>query len=182
MSYNDYLLTDYWKAVAQAVKARAGYRCQICNSGLDLQAHHRTYEHRGKELDHLDDLTCLCRRCHGVFHGKEEAPAPTPAPAIQASAFRKQSHRRPLPPPSQVVRIDLKSLPVPAPYVPSSTVSPSPVNDGLVLVTQANFRRVRNNKEMWWWMRDKGIEPDRKGWAKRMIGQRVPPHFLRGGK
>jgi len=139
MNYNDYLLTDYWKMVSQAVKARAGYRCQICNSELDLQAHHRTYEHRGNEINHLDDLTCLCRRCHAVFHGKQEAPAPTPTPA-----------------------------------------PPKPVKTNLVLVTKNNFRRVKNNKEMWWWMKENGIEPDKKGWAKRMIGQIVPTHFLRG--
>lgn len=67
--YDAYLKTDYWKAVTNAVKKRAGYRCQVCNSQHDLQAHHRTYEHRGHELDYLDDLICLCRRCHGVFHG-----------------------------------------------------------------------------------------------------------------
>lgn len=70
MNYNDYLKTDYWKAVAQAVKKRAGYRCQICNSQHDLQAHHRCYDNRGNELKHLDDLTCLCRRCHAIFHGQ----------------------------------------------------------------------------------------------------------------
>jgi hypothetical protein len=141
MNYNDYLLTDYWKMVSQAVKARAGYRCQICNSGLDLQAHHRTYEHRGNEINHLDDLTCLCRRCHAVFHGKQEAPAPTPTPN-----------------------------PV------------KPVKANLMMITKDNFRRVRNNKEMWWWMKENGIEPDKKGWAKRMIGQIVPKHFLRGDR
>lgn len=69
-AYDDYLKTDYWKAVSQEVKKRAGWRCQLCNSQHDLMAHHRTYEHRGKEMEHLDDLTCLCRRCHEIFHGK----------------------------------------------------------------------------------------------------------------
>lgn len=78
MNYQDYLKTDYWKAVAQAVKKRADYRCQICNSQHDLQAHHRCYDHRGKELQHLGDLTCLCRRCHAIFHGK--LPHVTPEP------------------------------------------------------------------------------------------------------
>jgi hypothetical protein len=70
MKYQNYLQTDYWKAVALAVKKRAGYRCQICNSQHDLQAHHRCYDNRGRELEHLDDLTCLCRRCHAIFHGQ----------------------------------------------------------------------------------------------------------------
>ena len=69
MTYQDYLKTDYWKAVSDAVKKRADYRCQLCNSQHDLCAHHRTYDHRGQELDHLSDLTCLCRRCHEIFHG-----------------------------------------------------------------------------------------------------------------
>lgn len=71
MNYQDYLKTDYWKAVSDAVKKRADYRCQLCNSQHDLCAHHRTYEHRGRELEHLSDLTCLCRRCHEIFHGKQ---------------------------------------------------------------------------------------------------------------
>ena len=78
MNYHDYLKTDYWKAVSQAVKKRAGYRCQICNSQHDLQAHHRCYDHRGNELNHLDDLTCLCRRCHAIFHGQMPQVAPAP--------------------------------------------------------------------------------------------------------
>jgi len=72
MKYNDYLKTDYWKAVSGAVKAKAGFKCQVCNSPHDLNAHHRSYDHRGNELDHLDDLICLCRRCHGIFHGRLE--------------------------------------------------------------------------------------------------------------
>lgn len=72
MNYDDYLKTEYWSAVSRKVKERAGYRCQVCNSGLDLNAHHRTYEHRGNELDHLNDLICLCLRCHSIFHGKAD--------------------------------------------------------------------------------------------------------------
>ncbi len=76
--YAEYLKTDYWKEVTDQVKKRAGWKCQICNSPHDLQAHHRTYDHRGKELDHLTDLICTCRRCHGIFHGviKEIQPKP----------------------------------------------------------------------------------------------------------
>lgn len=74
--YEDYLKTDYWKEVSRLVKKRAGFKCQMCNSPHDLAAHHRTYEHRGSEMDHLDDLICLCRRCHAIFHGKEEAERP----------------------------------------------------------------------------------------------------------
>ena len=71
-SYQDYLKSEYWQTVTKAVKARAGWKCQICNSPHDLNAHHRTYDNRGNELNHLDDLTCLCRRCHAIFHGKTQ--------------------------------------------------------------------------------------------------------------
>lgn len=33
-----------------------------------FNVHHRTYERLGKER--LGDLTVLCRKCHGLFHGK----------------------------------------------------------------------------------------------------------------
>jgi len=85
MNYAEYLKTDYWKAVSARVKERAGYRCQICNSQHDLQAHHRTYERRGKELDFLADMTCLCRRCHAVFHG-HLPPVPAPPPQVAKPA------------------------------------------------------------------------------------------------
>ena len=79
--YHDYLQTDYWKQVQFKVKERAEFRCQTCNSQLDLVAHHRTYEHRGHELDHLGDLVCLCKRCHAAIHsligqdGRQQQPS-----------------------------------------------------------------------------------------------------------
>lgn len=85
--YSDYLKSAYWQAVSKAVKAKAGYRCQLCNSPHDLNAHHRTYEHRGSELDHLDDLVCLCRRCHETFHGKgKEEAVSTPQVQTKVAA------------------------------------------------------------------------------------------------
>jgi len=84
--YADYLKTEYWITVSDAVKKRDGYKCRVCNSPHDIQAHHRNYAHRGDELNHLDDLTTLCRRCHETFHGqaKPTQPAPIPAPIVRA--------------------------------------------------------------------------------------------------
>ena len=70
--YQEYLKSDYWKEVSYQVKKRAGFRCQLCNSQLDLIAHHRCYDHRGDELNHLEDLTCICQRCHSAIHLKDE--------------------------------------------------------------------------------------------------------------
>jgi hypothetical protein len=88
--YQDYLQTEYWQQVSGAVKAQAGYRCQVCNSPHDLQAHHRSYANRGNELKHLDDMTCLCRRCHGIFHGKIETPR---SEFVQPKQSRKERRR-----------------------------------------------------------------------------------------
>lgn len=66
MPYDAYLQTAEWRERAEGAKVRAGWRCQLCNSGGELHAHHRTYERRGAELD--EDLTVLCESCHRAFH------------------------------------------------------------------------------------------------------------------
>ncbi len=66
--YSEYLKSNAWKMISAIVIGRAGNRCQLCNSPKGLQAHHRTYEHKGREMKHLGDLTCLCKRCHIYFH------------------------------------------------------------------------------------------------------------------
>lgn len=68
MDYKDFLKTPYWKAISEKVKQRAGFRCSICNGTENLAAHHRTYEHHGAELYHLDDLICICSKCHEKYH------------------------------------------------------------------------------------------------------------------
>lgn len=64
VGYQTYLRSRRWKEKAKRAKRRAGYRCQICNSSMNLEVHHRTYERLGYEAD--DDLTVLCARCHAV--------------------------------------------------------------------------------------------------------------------
>jgi 5-methylcytosine-specific restriction endonuclease McrA len=65
--YAAYLRSSIWKAKREAALERADNRCQVCNSDLLLQVHHRKYP---KELGTEDpmDLTVLCRRCHDLFH------------------------------------------------------------------------------------------------------------------
>lgn len=98
LRYAAYLSSDYWKEVSESVKQRAGYRCQVCNSPHDLQAHHRSYAHRGREKEHLDDLTCLCRRCHDIFHGKnqmaEAPPKPAPAKQVELVSITEHNYKR----------------------------------------------------------------------------------------
>lgn len=99
--YRDYLKTDYWKQVQFKVKERAGFRCQACNSQLDLVAHHRTYEHRGSELNHLGDLICLCKRCHAAIHSLIEPQQVQQQPAqvihqvvVEKVTLSKKQRRR----------------------------------------------------------------------------------------
>lgn len=71
LNYYAYITSDEWRNKAEKAKARAGYRCQICNahqSDVMLHAHHRTYERLGNERP--DDITVLCEECHGKFHDK----------------------------------------------------------------------------------------------------------------
>ncbi|MEM9450739.1 MAG: HNH endonuclease signature motif containing protein [Cyanobacteria bacterium P01_E01_bin.6] len=67
-SYDEFLLSPYWQDVRSLVLRRDKY-CQACGSHELLQVHHKTYEHRGDELRHLDDLTTLCEQCHFELHG-----------------------------------------------------------------------------------------------------------------
>ena len=55
-------------------------RCQVCNSGLDISVHHRTYDTHGREHSNMMDLVVLCSNCHGLFHGHitREYVLPTP--------------------------------------------------------------------------------------------------------
>jgi hypothetical protein len=51
-------------------------------------------------------------------------------------------------------------------------------NQALVLITPENCKRLRSMKEAYHWMIKLGIDPTKKGWAKRAIGHSAPSHFL----
>lgn len=68
MDYHDFLETPYWKAIAEKVKYKANFRCQICNSNERLNVHHRSYKNHGDELHHMGDLICICKDCHEKHH------------------------------------------------------------------------------------------------------------------
>ena len=91
IEYQEYLKTEHWQSVAKAVKERAGFRCQVCNNSKSLEAHHRTYEHMGREAEFLGDLICLCRRCHGLFHASKKPPA---SPRPQKPRTEQRKHQR----------------------------------------------------------------------------------------
>ena len=70
MPYRDFLKTPYWKAIAEYVKEQSSNKCSVCGSPKSLHVHHVTYGNHGDELHHLEDLACLCRKCHKAIHGK----------------------------------------------------------------------------------------------------------------
>jgi len=70
MDYYEFLGTIYWKVVRRYVLWKRQYKCELCNSNGKLNVHHKSYEHRGYELYHLEDLILLCQECHSIHHDK----------------------------------------------------------------------------------------------------------------
>jgi len=71
MKYEEFLQTDYWKMVSEQARINAHYKCQLCGcNDKKLNVHHNTYEHRGEEFKHMEDLICLCEDCHNFYHRK----------------------------------------------------------------------------------------------------------------
>jgi len=68
LPYNEYLYTDHWRMVRQLVLQRDDRECLFCGKRTTLQIHHNTYDHRGVEEFHLDDLITVCSRCHKKIH------------------------------------------------------------------------------------------------------------------
>lgn len=69
--YHAYIKSAAWAQVRRAYYATHPRRCRRCGATSALELHHKTYRHLGRELDHLDDLVCLCEDCHDKLHGGE---------------------------------------------------------------------------------------------------------------
>lgn len=70
MPYSVFLKTQYWRSITKYLRDKAGHKCQICGKENNLQVHHKTYLHHGKEVFYLDDLIVLCDKCHHNEHIK----------------------------------------------------------------------------------------------------------------
>lgn len=73
MPYKQYLQTEYWRAVRELKLRNSTGRCEFCGSTERIHVHHETYIHRGREYDHLEELTLACENCHNAIHGKQVA-------------------------------------------------------------------------------------------------------------
>jgi len=68
LKYKKFLNTPYWKIISKHIKDNADNHCALCNSTKQLNVHHRTYEHHGDELHHINDIVCICKQCHQKVH------------------------------------------------------------------------------------------------------------------
>jgi 5-methylcytosine-specific restriction endonuclease McrA len=64
--YDEYRSSRRWRKLRLQCYRRDGFRCRICNSSWNLNAHHRRYARRWGE-ETVDDLTTLCSLCHTIF-------------------------------------------------------------------------------------------------------------------
>jgi hypothetical protein len=70
LPYAEYKRTIYWGVVRGWIYHERGHKCENAPAHrMTLNVHHKTYEHRGAEYDHLGDLSLLCRSCHEGHHG-----------------------------------------------------------------------------------------------------------------
>jgi hypothetical protein len=75
LSYEEFLLTEYWEIISIWKKIHSNFICQNCGKKYTvmskLNIHHHTYESHGREhipyvLD--NDLVCWCEDCHKEYH------------------------------------------------------------------------------------------------------------------
>jgi hypothetical protein len=68
-SYEEYLKSELWRLISYEYKKAAGFKCEKCDSKINLQVHHYTYDHVGEEYGHgHQDCIVLCRQCHEREH------------------------------------------------------------------------------------------------------------------
>ena len=68
MKYSNFLKTRYWQTIREYMIRTADNKCSACGSTKKLNVHHKTYEHHGSEIFHLEDLVVLCATCHKKAH------------------------------------------------------------------------------------------------------------------
>lgn len=99
LSHQNFCDSRYWKLVTNEVK-RLRIVCERCGATDNLLVHHKTYENKGNEHLHLDDLTLLCKHCHRHEH---KARPVTPAAEGHLGVRSRSTPivAQPQPPPQQ---------------------------------------------------------------------------------
>jgi len=70
-NYKEYLKTKEWIEIRNRIYKRDNNKCVICDSKLNLNCHHISYENIYNEKD--EDLITLCNICHNNEHNKINA-------------------------------------------------------------------------------------------------------------
>lgn len=92
LPYEKFLKSWYWEACRSEELSLAGYRCRFCGAqGKKLEVHHKTYEHRGRDHEHIETLRAICSDCHsGTHHGGLNWAAQLLAFGVNNTEFRKK--------------------------------------------------------------------------------------------
>lgn len=60
---------NVWMAISKDVREQAGNKCSICgNDSRRLDAHERWSYDEKNCIQKLEDVICVCSRCHSVIH------------------------------------------------------------------------------------------------------------------
>jgi hypothetical protein len=186
--YLRYLASPEWKIVKTKVHERDGWRCVLCNSPHELQAHHRSYRHFKDEINHLCDVMTVCRKCHEKHHNVHAQAGP----ATKTNTVEPIHENQYQEPPVTVT----KSAPVPASAASMNVSAPGvwpfighkvmgiqakagyhPMNN-LVWVRPENHHRIGIWAGPYHWAKHIGIDPTKKGWRERMIGHKIPQEYM----
>lgn len=66
-TYEAYLLTEHWATLRDKAINAANRKCEACRGIKRLEGHHLVYR-TPLESCVVEDIMCLCNRCHGGWH------------------------------------------------------------------------------------------------------------------
>ena len=69
--YHEYTESPYFQKLRNDCFTRDGNQCIRCHSGMNLRAHHVTYENMGIPEKELNDLRTYCENCHEIIHAHD---------------------------------------------------------------------------------------------------------------
>lgn len=176
MPYPAYLQSKHWQRQRREARSRANDHCQVCNSGVQLEVHHRTYDRLGCELP--TDLFVLCYDCHDLFskNGKlAKEPVAEDLPRIVDTTLHHDaatddedllsSSSEPTEPEQR------KNEHVEIPDSPSSSSSPDGWTEEDILVARRLARTIKDKDKIITLLDKKGTIRNLRDELKQVLGQ-----------